>query len=394
MKKHDFHDALKAAIPDASLSFGFALRKTIAGFAQPEGEKEGPMPMKPVISKRRALTVVLAAMLAVAAVATAAALIARNVFDVTMGDTPANAASLTHYNLAKERIGDAEIAIREAAYDGMTLYILYSIRDLTATQPLGAFDAQTGERLLRSEDYDRIDKLGVGWWWDSLWIDGEPVSMPNMSSFEDLPGEEPGEIRYYAQYRLDQAGVFLYSESTEIALPIGERQPMAVLTITQEPYHVAKPQKGMVTFHMDCSNRDQVIAKTPDIPTDAGQWRAKVSRVVYSPIQLYVTLDWEIKPDVLRDYIAENGDGYYENGVKYWDYDGLAVCGSEIMSMTLVDGNGKPMFETLQGFYGCKGAGNTEAWYTFPYAEKYPDTMYLAPEIGGELDMTKAVRVR
>ena len=60
-------------------------------------------------------------------------------------------------------------------------------------------------------------------------------------------------------------------------------------------------------------------------------WSAKVSRAVYSPIQLYLTVDWTIKPDVLAAYIAENGDGYYENGVKLWDYDALEVCGSEIM---------------------------------------------------------------
>ena len=37
---------------------------------------------------------------------------------------------------------------------------------------------------------------------------------------------------------------------------------------------------------------------------------------------------------------------------------------------------------------------NTQAWYTFPYAESYPDAMYLAPIMDGELDLAQAVRIK
>ncbi len=391
MKKHELRDALAAAVPEAAPIFGSAMRATLAELARQENERQGTPIAKRVMNKRRALTLVLAVLLLVAAVATAATLLARDLFDVTMGDTPTNAASLTQYNLAKETVGSAEITVREAAYDGMTLYIVYSIRDLTATEPLGAAD-ESGERRLREEDYARIEGLGVGWWWDNLWIDGKSVNMPNMSGGEDLPGEENGEALYYMQYRLDQENVFLDGKSVEIALPIGERQAFESLIRTDEG--IAKPEKGMVTFRLDCSSRGQVATEEPNLTTEAAKWRAKVSKVVYTPLQMYVTLDWAVKPEVMAAYIAENGDGYYENGVKLWAYDGAEVCGGEIMSMKLVDEGGKPVFETMRGYYGCKGMGAEQAWYTFPYAERYPEKMYLAPEVGGEVDMAQAVRVK
>ncbi len=392
MKKYEFRDALEAAVPEASANFGYAVRQTLAALARSEQENTAPVPAKPMMPKRRVLTIVLAATMLVAAVATAATLLARNVFDVTMGDTPMNAKALTQYDLAKETIGDAEIAVKEAAYDGMTLYIVYSIRDLTATEQLGVVDKGTGERRLREEDYQRIEKLGVGWWWDNLWIDGRSVNMPNMSGGDDLPGDQPGEALYYMQYRLDQENVFLDGKDVEIAMPVGVRQTGDSLTQTENG--IAKPEKGVVAFRLDCSSREQVTTETPDFPMEGSKWTAKATKVVYSPLQMYVTLDWAIKPEVLAAYIAENGDGYYENGQKLWDYDGLEICGGEMMGLILVDKDGKPVFDAMGGFYGCGGASDTQAWYTFPYAEKYPETMFLAPEIDGEVDMTQAIKVK
>lgn len=394
MKKYEFYEELEAAIPEASPLFGRAVRDTLAGLARDELKMEESVPEKPVLHKRPTLAFVLAAILLIAAVATAATLLSRNVFDVTMGDTPSNANSLTQYDLVTEVIGNAEITVKEAAYDGMSLYIVYSIRDTTATERFGEMDEELGIRYLRQEDYERIAELNVGWWWDNLWIDGQMVNMPNMSGGEELPGEENGEILYYMQYRLDQENLYLTGTHVEIAMPIGERQEYESLVTNEETGALEKPEKGLVTFHLDCSSREQVHAEEPNIPMEGPNWSAKVSQVVYSPIQMYVTLDWEVKPEVLAAYIAENGDGYYEKGIKYWDYGALDVCGSEIMSMQLVDESGKPVFETMRGFYGCGGAGETQAWYTFPYAEKYPDSMYLAPDMGGGPDMAQAVRVK
>ena len=394
MKKNEFRNALKTSIPDASPLFGYTIRKTLARIAHSEAQKEGTASIKMIPSKRRTLTLAVAVLLLLAAVAAAATLLARNVFDVTLGNTPPNASSLTQYDLANETIGNAEITLKEAAYDGMSLYVLYSIRDVTATEPLGEMDEESGERYLRQEDYEHLETLDVGWWWDNLWIDGKMIDMPQMSGGHELPGEENGEILYYMQYRLDQENVYLDGTDVEIALPIGKRQRMDILVTDPETRMIEKPQKGMLTFRMNCSDRAQVTAEEPNFPMEGPHWRARVSNVVYSPIQMYITLDWAVRPEVLEAYIAENGDGYYENGIKYWDYDGLEVCGDEIMNLVLTDEAGNPVFENMQGFYGCGGAGNTRAWYTFPYAKQYPDPMYLMPATDGTPDPSLAIRVR
>ena len=393
MKKYEFSNELKKTIPQASPLFGSVMRETLANLARAEAMKGEPA-AKPMITKRRTMVFVLAAILLAATVAAAATLLARNVFDVTMGDIPQNAAVLTQHNLARETVGHVEISVKEAAYDGISLYILYGIRDLTATEPLGAIDNEIGTRSLRQEDYDRIAELNVGWWLDNLWIDGVKVSMPNMSHMEGLPGEENGEALYYAMFRLDQENLFLSGKDVEIAMPIGEYQDYETLVWDEGTGKLAKPEKGLITFRMDCSGREQVTTTEPNILMEGPNWSAKASRVVYSPLQLYITLKWDVRPEVLEAYISENGDGYYENGIKYWDYDGLEVCGSEIMNLSLVDGEGKPVFENMEGFYGCGGAGNTEAWYTFPYAGKYPEHMFLAPLADGEADMTQAIQLK
>ena len=397
MKKTDIRALMNNTIPAMPADFHCAITQTLAGLAQSEPESAPRASEKPTVKhavkRRRVLVIALAATLLLAAVAVAATLL-RGVFEVTLGDTPANAPALTQSDLARVTVGNAEISVKEAAYDGMTLSILYGIRDRTASEPLGTPDAQTGERVLTQSDEARIDALGVGAWLDNLWIDGQIVHMPNMSATYSLPGTENGEILYYNLYRLDQEDLFLDGKNVEIALPIGKRQAVDTLARDPQTGELVKPQQGMVTFHMDCSARSGIVTETPNRLMEGAEWSAKVSKAVYSPIQLYLTVDWTIKPDVLAAYIAENGDGYYENGVKLWDYDALEVCGSEIMNLQPVDQAGKPVFEAMQGYYGCGGASATQAWYTFPYAESYPSPMYLVPEIDGELDMSQAIQVR
>ena len=394
MKKFELHTQLEAAIPEASPLFGRAVRETLAALERQEMQTPKATPARPIVTKRRALVFVLAAILALAAVAAAATLLFRNVFYVTMGDTPKNAASITRYNLATETVGNAEITIKEAAYDGMSLYVLYSIRDMTATESFGVRDETTGDFYLAYDAYDKIYDLGVGWWTDSLWIDGEDIDMPAMSGGEDLPGPENGEILYYMQYRLDQVGLYLKGNAVEIAMPIGERQPFESLSVTRDPFSIVKPDKGLVTFTLDCSSHGQVTTLTPNLLTETPEWSAKVTNAVFTPLQLYVTLDWAVNPDVMAAYIAENGDGYYEDGIKYWDYGGLDVCGDQLQNLKLVDENGNPVFETMRGYYGCGGIGDTQAYYTFPYTEAYPKPLYLASETDGEFDMTRAIRIQ
>ncbi len=392
MRNNELKSALRMAVPEASPLFGDTIRKTLQKLADTDTVKESPMIH--ARAKRRTALLVLAIIVTVAIIATGATLLATNLFSVTMGDTPANAASLVQYTLAEETIGDFKVTVKEAAYDGMALYVLCSVRDMTATEPLESFTVDTGERYLTESANETIRNRNVSSWRDGLWIDGQYVSMPSMSVSLEQPGDENGELLYYFKYRLDQAPINLTGTIVEIALPIGEQQTNETLPKDAESGLPQKPDAGTIAFNLDCSTSDQVTKAHPDVQAEGINWTAAASQVVYSPLQLYITLDWSIRPEVLAAYIEENGDGYYLDGEKMWDYDAVEVCGSEIMSMQLVNADGTPVFETMHGFYGCGGVSNTQAWFTFPYAPSYPETMYLAPASVNGYDMTQAVQIR
>ena len=393
MKKREFVERLDAMLPQTPPCFHHALLQTLEEIAAEEKEGEEII-MTPVRKKSYTLAIVLAVVLLLAAVATAATLLRHNVFEVTMGDVPSKGGEMIQYDLAEETVGNFEIKIREAAYDGMSLYIAYSIRDLTAEEPMGVAEAEDGIRYLSVEDAEKMADWNVGWWWDNIWIDGEAIDMPSMSGGEETGSDTPGELLSYQQYRLDQEGVFLTGDHVEIALPIGERQTIDAIVRDPESGQVLLPEMGMVTFYLDCSSRDEVVTATPNEVTHGEQWDAQVSSVVYSPIQMYITLDWNVHEDAMEAYIAENGDGYYIDGEKMWDYNGLDVCGGVIMSLELVKKDGTPVFASMRGYYGCGGCGPEEAWFTFPYLEEYPEEMFLAPVGENGADMTQAIRVR
>ena len=393
MSKRKLKQSLQSCVPNPPAVFSSAMRDTLAGIAQSEVQKENP-PMKKLITKRRMLVYVIVAALLIASVAVAAVLLHNNVFTYTMGTTPENAESITYYNLADEIIGDAEVKVTQAAYDGMSLFISYSIRDLNATEPLGEYDKQCDMRLLTEEDYQQIYALNVGWWADHIWIDGKSVDMPSMSGGIDVGTDTPGEILYSMQYRLDQEDIYLDGD-VQISMPIGEKQSLDSLVIDRENDQVALPDKGIITFTLDCSTRNQIIELTPNIETVGERWSASVSDVIFTPIQTYVTVDWSVNPDVMQAYIDANGDGFRdEDGTLYWLYTGVDAVGDEVQSLELVDKTGTPVFDSWDGFYGNQGVGPEQAWFTFPYSDNLPEELYLAPVIDGIVDMSYAIRVR
>ncbi len=333
------------------------------------------------------------ALILLSVTALAATLLARDVFQMTMGHTPENAGTLTQRDLGKFTVGDAEITIREAAYDGMSLYVAYSVRDTKATELLGEATEGDPVRYLSEEDWETYYKLGVRNWADTIWVDGVETGMPQGTSGNQIGGELPGEVIFYNQYRLDNIDMYLTGKNVEITLPLGVKPANPSDYIDKEKGVYVKPSTGVISFTMDCSSRDQVVTETPNIEFKGRDWDAKVSKAVYSPIQMYVTVDWSLHRDVFDAFIAENGTAYIEDGVKYWDYTAIDACG-DMGDLVLVDGEGKKVFESFDGYYGCEGYGPEQAQYTFPYMESYPETMYLAPERDGAIDMSCAIPLR
>ena len=393
MNHRDLKRKLQACVPNPPDVFTRAMRDTLAGIADNNAQSAAP-PQKHARTKRRTAVYVAVAAVLIASAAIAAVLLQNNVFYNTMGATPENAEFVIYYSLADEIIGDVEVKVTEAAYDGMTLFISYTVRDLNAAEPMGVDDDPSGIRLLTQDDCSHMDALGVGWWADNIWIDGQSVDMPSMSGGLDAGTGVPGEILYSMQYRLDQEDRYLDGQ-VEIALPIGERQPLDTLVIDQENGRVTLPDKGIVTFTLDCSARGQIIELTPNLETRGPRWSAKVSQAVFTPIQTYITVDWSVDPGVMQAYIDANGEGYADDeGNICWYYDGMDAVGTEVQTLQPVDKNGVPVFDAWEGFYGNQGVGAHQAWFTFPYTESLPEELYLAPTLNGKIDMAYAIRIQ
>ena len=394
MNRRQFKHTLRTSVPNPPAAFSQTMQVTLSGIVQDEAQK-GKQPARAIRAKHRVAVYVIVAALLVASVAIAAVLLQSNVFNYTMGTTPENANSITQYDLADVTIGSAEIKVTEAAYDGISLFITYSIRDLTATEPFGFYDTSIAMRLLTEEDYQRIAAMDVGWWMDQIWIDGQSVDMPSMSGGIDVGTDTPGEVLYSTQYRLDQEDLYLDGKAVQIALPIGEKQPRDSLVIDREKDQIALPEKGMVTFTLDCSIRDQITELTPEWTMHGARWSARASQVIITPIQTYITVDWSVDPDLMQAYIDEYGEGYAdEDGNIYWPYNGVDVVGFEVQSLRLVNRDGVPVFDSWEGFYGNQGIGPDQAWFTFPYTDSLPAELYLAPTISGRIDMAYAIRIR
>jgi hypothetical protein len=299
------------------------------------------------------------------------------------------------YHLAKESFAECDVEIVQAAYDGASLYVVYSIRERNAAELLGFPDDEPGIYYVGEETFPAMERDGLGWWTDHLWIDGADVRVPDLSSGMVRGSETPGEMLFYRMFRLDLAGVRLDGKAVEIALPIGQKQPYEALDYDEETGVMQKPAAGTVAFMLDCSVRSGVTETHPRVRASLILVAAEVTEVLYSPIQLYVTVSMRAQPGSLDAYVAENGEGIYDqDGSLLRAYAEFDVCGAWLSRLQLVDGEGKPVFETTTGFYGLLGYNETVAWFAFPYRETYPAEMYLAPTDGGATDMAQAVRVK
>lgn len=405
MKRKEFRKQLNYSVPDMPDAFLLAMRDTLQGIAREEGapsEKGDSASLTRQLPRRMANRVavfVLAAVLLVGAVALAATILRRNVLEMTVADSPETANRLIRNNLAKESFEECDIEVKQAAYDGMSLYVVFSIRERNATEPLGEYDPETDARTVSEATFPAMERDGIGWWSDGLWIDGEDVPMPGMSTSVTVGSETPGELLFYHVFRLDQSGIYLNGKSVEIALPIGKRPPSDSLVIDRsgDTPTMQKPTAGLITFTLDCSLRDGVTVTHPNLVTALDGLSVKASQVTCSPIQMYVTLDWLVDSDAVSAYIAAHGEGVRdEQGNLIVPYDGGDVAADWVNSLVLVDGEGCPVFSdaALAGAYGLEGYNADHAWFTFPYRESYPEQMYLAPMEGETANLSQGVCIK
>ena len=314
-----------------------------------------------------------------------------------LGTQPPTADSVMQGNLHTETVNGVEITIKEAGYDGRTLFLQYSYRLPGYDTPMGQISPKTGERMLSDDELALLAEYNVGWWVDAFWINGQPMEMAANSGSNDHGSENPGEIVHTEYWRLDNIDVELSGE-VEIALPIGECQSAEYrkAIFNKESGQYTLPDKGVVTFTFDTKDiLSRVVTLNPNQETITPDVTAKVTEAAFTPMMTYITLAMEPNTDSVAAYKAEHGEGFYaEDGTLLWEYSGMNVYGDWIVSLELVDGNGCRIFP--EHSYGNNGYSDTWAEFTYPYMDPaaLPDQLWLAPMDGDTADMDNAIRVK
>lgn len=400
MNDQTFRTLLKQATPEVPESFHLAMTTTLGAIVANElnGQMNAPVrtPRRALFSPRRALVLALILILLAAA---AVAAYHWQIFDnVWFFKAPAtNADEVMQTVLHQETVNGVDITINEAGYDGRTLYIMYTYRMPDVDTPLGMYrNGLTGPGV-SMDDMQLLNDHGVGWWTDTLWINGEPMGMAANSGAETSGSPNPGELIQYEYWRLDNEDVEL-SGKVEISLPIG-KQPEERPTMLTHPELFNEngdrllPEEGVVTFTLDTSDMlNRVTTLHPNIETVTPEVTLKVSEVSFTPLMTYITLSMTPDPDVLAAYIAENGDGWYDDqGNLLFPYSGMDIYGSWVPDLRLVDKDGVDVFPEE---YGNNGFGESWAEFLWPYKEDLPEELWLAPMENGETDWARAVKVR
>lgn len=400
MSDKHLQQLLNQAVPDVPEKFHHAMTSALA---QIEAEAANPpgnvIPFPRRAGKRRAALIILAAALLTATIAVAA-VAGRDVFSAFWGENvqmQEDFRSIIRHDVAESVIGDFRLRIDEAAYDGVSLYVKYSIRNMTIDHLLGTVRKDrkgNGARTFTYEDDVAISQWGVSFWRDGFWINGEYISIPAESTGYHEPGDEPGEVHMYYLFRLDNEDVAL-TGLNEITLPLGRWMPYADMP-RGENGELLPPEHDTLSFTINADDLHGVARLTDGpkttFPNGTIAW---VSRADFTPIKLYLDIAYEIPDEALTEHIQRVGaEGCYdEDGNLIHDYVRIDAASQWVCDLQLVDASGTPLDLTLGYADGGQGLGPSQAYFVFPYMEEYPRPMYLAPVVEGAADMERAIVV-
>lgn len=399
MNDMDFQLRLRDAMPDVPDCFHHAMTKTLDAIVINERVSCAQAVEKPQRFRRgtrRTLVLALILVLLLATVAVAA--YHWRVFDAIWfhSTPPQNLDTVMQSNLHQETVNNVEITIREAGYDGRTLYLMYSFRMLDVDRCLGVNDEGVVEMGFYAEDEQLLYDHNVGWFFDGFWINGRYMSATSNSGSTMSGSTTPGELVRYDYWRLDNGDVSL-SGQVEIALPIGNK-PAKRYNMIENPEMFTEngdplmPEDGLVKFTIDASDiLARVVTEHPNKKVVLPEVTIWVSEISITPMQTYVIMEMEPDADALAAYKAEHGEGFLDDqGNLYWSYSGTDVY-AWAQDMSLVDGDGRVLFPNE---YPNNGFGERWAEFLFPTIEQIPGELYMAPLEDGVPDMARAVPAR
>lgn len=410
MKINEFKNRLASVTPEVPEHFHNRVEMTLENIVTQEAQmKESTKQAIKTAGRfsRRTLVIALAIVLALGAIAFAAAqwhLFERISLSYLTGKSPVNADSIMQRDVYTETVNDVEISIQEVGYDGRTLMMQYKYQIPDVDKHFGVtyrekYGDNIPEDYLEEADgnpdafipgwgeeemYDAMIAHHVGWWYDSIWINGLEVNAPGGSE-QGMEGTMvPGEIICTLVWRMNNNGVIV-NGPIEISLPIGDTSEAKFPKDRDENGNSKKPEKGMITFTYDAGDiQSKVKTYHPNKEMVLPEVTAKVSEAAFTPLMTYITLDLEANPEAMAAFIKENGENVVdEDGTVLWPHEPMDMFESWVWSLELVDKNGKLIFPGRQG---CEGVGSEYADFLYPYLENIPDELYLAPVEETEVD--------
>ena len=396
MNERELTNRLEEAVPEVPSVFHNAMLGAFAQIQEQEAQpSSAPALRRPGMKKRTAAFILIAAMLIMGSVAVASAFIPHMLYrffgrDMRMRD---DLPSIVLTDVVENTVGNCRVRLDEVLYDGVALYFNYTIRNMDVDEMIGV--EYPGERNSMRQITDEIEQEIYTWdaylWRDNIWINGEEVSI-TQATFDMEGGDEPGEYMTYHIYWLDTFGVELHGRN-RITLPIGRdlRKDYENEWIPpDENGHIPEPEGDTaLTFWLDADIPDMAITKnSPATVWDDGT-RVQVVKAVYSPLRLYLTLDFEPSEAALEAYLEEHPF------VRDWERESLrqSFGMDRCWDLCLVDADGTILYRAY--YRDCRSETNNGLVYlSFPYQE-YGKPLYLArADEEGHVDMSTKIVIK
>jgi hypothetical protein len=215
-------------------------------------------------------------------------------------DTLPEANELVHKDLAVVERPDVIVRVEEAAYDGRTLQIMYSITRRNATAPFDKQAVENGDYV-----YDIHDNGNMGGC-DWLVVNGVNVEL---LLIETSAGEENGQLLFYLESNLEPPGG---------AKPLRPTGKMTVGLPIQPGGKEGPVVPDGLTFTMDVGDATtRYSLKLPE-PVEVRGCRIQFSDLHFSPIQVSMTYTITIPASMAAGKTAPELDtliGSFANGI-------------------------------------------------------------------------------
>ena len=253
MQNESNRQRLERAFPPMNAAFDHAVRSTLENIVQ-EDTMQVKRPLRVL-----AITLALVICLAGTALAVGSGLNLFNFFEVIGSPNPTvqpEAYTLTAHDVASHSFEHTDVAVREAAWDGRVLRILYSVRDRTVDRVFTDEDIWDGNYDLPGA---RQDGITADWGCDYLYVNGVKLCLTGYMA--SRAGSEPGEVLVALESDLveriasEKADITL-GDTFEVWLPIigmgGKDETPADLHFTVQNTdlvgvrHIALPEKTVL----------------------------------------------------------------------------------------------------------------------------------------------------